>query len=210
MIAVAESFERQLKGNLHPYQRIAARSVQVSSLLLMAAQQILGHGRDQRPREQIGGEHGEHHRFRQRNEQVARHAGEEEHGQKHDADGKGGNKCRDRDLLRAIQNRLLNLFAFGDIPVDVLNFDGGVVHQNADRERQSAQGHDVDGLAQRAHDDDGGENRKRNGNRDDHRAAPAPQKNQDHQPGKAGRNQTFLQPRRRWRRARKATGRPEA
>ena len=45
----------------------------------------------------------------------------------------------------------LNLLAFGDIPVDVLNFDRGVVHQNADRERQPAQRHDVDGLAQRAH-----------------------------------------------------------
>ncbi len=55
----------------------------------------------------------------------------------------------------AIQNRFLNFLALGDIAVDVLNFDGGVVHQNADRERQSAQGHDVDGLAQRAHDDDG-------------------------------------------------------
>ena len=31
--------------------------------------------------------------------------------------------------------------------VNVLDFDGGLVHQNADRERQAAQRHDVDGLA---------------------------------------------------------------
>ena len=52
---------------------------------------------------------------------------------------------------RAIQNRFLDLLALGNIPVDVLDFHRGVVHQDADRERQSAQGHDVDGLAQRAH-----------------------------------------------------------
>ena len=36
-------------------------------------------------------------------------------------------------------------------------------------------------------------NRKRNRNRDDHRAAPAPQENQNHQSGEAGGNQAFAQ-----------------
>ena len=112
VIAVAESFESQLKRHLHPHQRIAAGRIQVSGFLFVAAEQILGHGRDQRPGQQVGGEHGEHHRFRQRDEQVAGHAGEKEHGQKHDADGQRGNKGRHRDLLRAIQNRLLNFLAF--------------------------------------------------------------------------------------------------
>ncbi len=59
-------------------------------------------------------------------------------------------------------------------------FHRGVVHQNSDRQRQPAQRHDVDGLAQRAQHQDRGENRKRNGNRDDQRAAPASQEHQDH------------------------------
>ena len=36
-----------------------------------------------------------------------------------------------------------------EVAVDVLDLDGGVVDQDADRQRQAAQGHDVDGLVQR-------------------------------------------------------------
>ena len=35
------------------------------------------------------------------------------------------------------------------MPVDVLDGDGGVVHQDAHRQRQAAQGHDVERLAGR-------------------------------------------------------------
>src|SRR3984893_16110253 len=192
VVAIAKFFEPQLKGNLHPHQGIPAGGVQVAGFLLVAAQQILGHGRDQGPGQQIGRKHGEDHGLGQRDKQISGHAGKEEHGQKHNTNGERRNKGRDSDLLRTIQNRLLNFFAFRDVPVDVFDFDGGVVHQNADRERQSAQGHDVDSLAQRAQDDDGSKNRKWDGNRDDDRAAPAPQKNQDHDSGETGRNQAFL------------------
>ena len=41
-------------------------------------------------------------------------------------------------------------FFMRQIAFNVLDFDGGVVHQNAHRQRQTAQGHDVEGLAQRA------------------------------------------------------------
>ena len=66
------------------------------------------------------------------------------------------------------------------IAVDVLDVDGGVVHQNADGQRQPAQRHDVDGLAQRAQREQRSENRKRNGNGNDQRAAPAAQEDQNH------------------------------
>ena len=78
-----------------------------------------------------------------------------------------------------------------DVAVDVFDFDRGVVHQNADRQRQSAQRHDVDGLAQRAQHDDRRQNRQRNRNRDDQRAAPASQEEQNHQPGQAGGDDGF-------------------
>ena len=44
---------------------------------------------------------------------------------------------------------MLDLLALFQIAIDVLDLDRGVVDQDADGERQAAQGHDVDGLAQR-------------------------------------------------------------
>ena len=72
------------------------------------------------------------------------------------------------------------------ISLDVLDGHRGVVDQNADRQRQSAQRHDVDAFAQRAQHADGRQNRQRNGNRDDQGAAPASQKQEDHERRQAG------------------------
>ena len=49
--------------------------------------------------------------------------------------------------------------------------------------------HHVDGLAQQAQDAERGEDGERNGNADDERAAPASQKQQDHQTGQTGGDQ---------------------
>ena len=38
----------------------------------------------------------------------------------------------------------------GPVAVDVLDFHRGIIHQDSNRERQSAQRHDVDGFPQRA------------------------------------------------------------
>ena len=48
------------------------------------------------------------------------------------------------DLRRAVEDRLLEFLARFEIAIDVLDGDGGVVDQDADGQRQSAQGHDVD------------------------------------------------------------------
>jgi hypothetical protein len=40
------------------------------------------------------------------------------------------------------------------IPIDVFDLYGGVVHQNTDGQRQASQGHDVDGFVERAQHDD--------------------------------------------------------
>ena len=47
-------------------------------------------------------------------------------------------------------------FARRHVPVDVLDGHRGVIHQDAHRQRQPAQGHEVDRLAQRAENGDGG------------------------------------------------------
>ena len=77
------------------------------------------------------------------------------------------------------------------VAIDVLDRDGRVIDQNAHGKRQSAEGHDVDGLADRAQHDDRRQDRKGNRNRDDQRAAPASQEDQDHQPGQARGNDRF-------------------
>ena len=73
----------------------------------------------------------------------------------------------------------------------VFDLDGGVVHQNADCQGQPAQGHDVDRMAHQTEDDQGGENRQRNRDTDNYRAAPASQEQQDHDAGEEGGNERF-------------------
>ena len=86
--------------------------------------------------------------MRQRREQVLGGAGQEDDGHEHDADAERGDEGGDGDLLRAVQNRAQQRLALAQVAVDVLDLDGGVVHQDADRQRQAAQRHHVDGLVQ--------------------------------------------------------------
>ena len=44
---------------------------------------------------------------------------------------------------------MLHILAVFEMPVDVLDRHGGVIDQDADRERQAAERHDVEGLAGR-------------------------------------------------------------
>ena len=154
--------------------------------VVVLVEQVAGHGGHHGAREQIAGQHGEDHGLGQGHKQVARHAAEQEHGHKDDADGERGDQRRRGNLRGAVEDGLLDLLARFEIAVDVFNFDGGVVDQDADGQRQAAEGHDVDGLVQRVEQDERTENRKRNGNRDDERGAPAAQEDQDHDGGEAG------------------------
>ena len=70
------------------------------------------------------------------------------HGNKNDADGKRRNKRRDRNLLRAVQNRPRQRLPHAQIAVNILDFDRCIIHQNADRQRKSAERHDIRRLAQ--------------------------------------------------------------
>ena len=77
--------------------------------------------------------------------------------------------------------------------IDILNCDGGVIHQDTDGQRQSSQGHDVEALPQGAQDNDRAENRKRNGDSDNQGIAPVSQEQENHEPGEAGGDQGFAQ-----------------
>ena len=89
---------------------------------------------------------------------------------------------------RAFENRRHDFGICRQIAMDIFDLDRGVVHQNADRQRQAAQRHDVDGFAQRAQHADRNQDRKRNRDRDNQRAAPASQEQQNHDRGQAGRD----------------------
>ena len=191
-ILFPEALERFLKANLHPNQRIAAGFRQMAGFLLVPSEQVLCHRRDQRPRKQVRGQHGKYHRFGHRNKQVSRHAGQKKHWNKHDADGQGRHERRNCDLLRTVENRLLNLLALSDVSIDVLDLHRGVIHQYADRQGQTSQRHDVDGLAQRAEHDEGCEDREWDRDRNNNSAPPISEEDQDHEPGQAGSKNRFL------------------
>ena len=157
----------------------------------MLLEQVHGHRRNQRPRKNVRREHGENHGFGQRHEQEFRHAGQEKHRHEHDADAQRRNQRGNGDFLRAVQNRLDRVLALRQISLDIFDGHRGVIHQDADGERQAAERHQIDGFVQRAQHRDGDQNRKRDRDGDDHRAAPAAQEQQNHQRGQAGGNHSF-------------------
>src|SRR5881398_519391 len=119
-------------------------------------------------------------------EEVAGDAAQEEHRQEDDADAQRGHERRHRDLLGAVQDGLDDGLAHVEVAVDVLDLHGGVVHEDADGEREPTERHDVDGLAEQAQRDDRRQDRERDRHRDDERAPPAPEKEQDHEGREAG------------------------
>ena len=187
LVGETNSLEETLKAALKDRQWIAGQRCSV----LLDAQQIHRHRGHQRARQDIGGQHGEDDRLRQRNEEIAGDPAEKEHGQEDDADAERGDQGGNGNLRGAVEDRVVQRLAFFEIALDVLDVDGGVVDQNADGERQSAEGHDVDGLVQQAEHDHRGEDRQRNGDGDDQGAAPAAEKEQDHQAGERGGEDGF-------------------
>ena len=67
-------------------------------------EKIAHHCWHERAREEIGREHGEDDGHGKRSKQITRGASEQQHGDEDDADGDGGDKRRDGDLARAIEN----------------------------------------------------------------------------------------------------------
>src|SRR6266446_9677543 len=159
--------------------------------MLSRSQQVHGQRGDQRPRKDIGSHHREDNRLGQRHEQVTRYAVQEEHGNKNDRYAKSRDQGRYSDLLCAFEDRLSYFLSLTEDPIDVLDHDGGVIHQDAYRECQAAEGYHVDSFMQEAEHDNRSKDGKRNRDCDDERAAPAPEEQQDHQPREAGGDNAF-------------------
>ena len=77
--------------------------------------------------------------------------------------------------------------------MNIFNRHGGVIHENADGQREAAEGHEVDGFAEGAQGGDGTEHRERNGKGNDERAAPGTEEQQNHQGGEGGGNDALAQ-----------------
>ena len=114
-----------------------------------------------------------------------------EHRHEGHADAEQRDEGRLRNLARAVHDGVINAFAMFKVPVDILDGNGGVVHQNADGERQAAKGHYVQRLAGAPKRHQRRKYRQRDRSGDDHGGAPATQEQQDHQTGQAGRNRPF-------------------
>src|SRR6185369_14275515 len=162
-------------------------------VMFMTFEEVHDHGRNERSGEEVGRQHREDDGFRQRHKEEPCYAGEEKHGNEDDTDAKSRYESRNRDLLRALENRLLEWLVHLEIAVDVFNGDGCVVNKNADGECQSSKGHDVEGLAERAEDDDRGQNRERDRGGDDDRVTPASEEQKDHRGRQTGRGQSFAE-----------------
>ena len=131
------------------------------------------HGRHEGAREEVGGHHGEGDGHGERGEEVLGRAGEQDDRDEDDADGERGDEGGRGDLLGGVEDGADERLLLGHVAVGVFDFDGGVVDEDADGEREAAEGHDVDGLAEGGEDDERGGDGERDGGADDEGGAPA-------------------------------------
>ena len=91
---------------------------------------------------------------------------DEAHRDQHRKDGEGGGHDRAEDLARALEHRFLEAESHGAVALDVLRDHDRIVHDDADRDDQREQGHQVQGEAGQPVEHRGGG--QRDGNRQDH------------------------------------------
>ena len=173
-VALADMGKAALKVLLESNQDVTVRAV-MRPADGMRLEQIHRHGRHQGARQDERSDHGEHHAHRHRHEQEPRHALQGEHRHKDDADAEQRHESRLHDLARAVHDRGDDVLAMFQVPVDVLDRDGGVIHQNAHRQRQPAQCHDIQCLAHRPQPRQRRQHSQWDGDGDDHRGTPAAQ-----------------------------------
>ena len=187
-IASAHLREAIVEHLLKAFERVARSARRRGGIVsgMMAAHEIVGHGRNQRARQQERADQSKGNGLGQRPEQVAGDAAELEHRHEDDTQAKQRHEGRDDDLLGAVHDRRLDWFAHFQMVVDVLDGDSSIIDENADGKRQSAQRHDVDGLAEPRQQRQREQYGERNLDQDDDRRTPAAEEYQDHQPDQRG------------------------
>ena len=121
--------------------------------MLFGLQQVHGEGRHQGTGQDVRRDHGKDDRFGQRNKKILRYAAQEEHGQEDDTDAQCRHQGRHGNLRGSIQDAVVKRGTPFQVTLDILNGDGRIVDQDAHGERETAERHDVDRLAQEAKND---------------------------------------------------------
>ena len=163
-------------GPVEPHQRAHHRVVLLAPHPT-ADQQAAEH-RHQRHRQDRRADHRERLRVGQWVEELALLSGEREHGQEGQDDDRQREEDRPPDQARRLEHGLRHAAPIASVhpplldePERVLRHHDPGVHQNADRDRDPRQRHDVGAHPEVAHEEEGGEDgeRQRDGH-DQHRA----------------------------------------
>ena len=161
-----------------PFQHAFAQ-VEQGVVAGFVAQDAARHHRRQGERDKAGYQHRGRHGQREFGEQLAGVAlGKGQRG-KHGGQRERHRQHGEADFLGAFERRLVRRHAFLDVAVDVFQHHDGVVHHQADRQHQPQQGQHVDGEAHGIEEDEGADQRHRDGDERDQRGAPVAQEQED-------------------------------
>ena len=142
-----------------------------SSLGVSRAQQFRSHHRRKRQRHYSGDDHSSRQRECELPEQRAGQAALNADGRIHRGQRDGHRNDRAHQFTGGIDGGPVRRLAHLQMALDVLHHDDGVIHHQSDREHDGQQGQQVDGEAEREHQEDGANERNRDGHdRDEHRA----------------------------------------
>ncbi len=169
-----------LKAVLDPVVRETQDAVGGGRTDGLLREQVKHHRRHERAREKVRRQHRRDHRYRQGDEQRFRRPGHERHWQEDNANAKRRDQRRNGNLFGRIDDRPDDGLAHGALPIEILDGNGGVIHEDADCQRQPTECHEVERLAKPVEHDDRHEERERNGDEHDQGAAPAAEEDQDH------------------------------
>ena len=124
-VAGAEALKVAVEANVDAPENITLGAVAGPVVVHhgLTAEEIMDHRRNHGSRQDVGGEHREDNRHRERAEEIFGGAFEEEDWDENDTDTERGNEGGHRDLLRAVENgleeRLLEAVLHGKIPVTI-------------------------------------------------------------------------------------------
>src|SRR5262249_17847203 len=179
VVAVSEPFEAPVEGPEETADR--ALPPRHAGMMVARFEQQGAHGRRQRQRHDQGDHGSAGDGERELAVELARNAGNERRGDEHGAEHKGDGDQRGADLVHALVRRRARIEAGFDIPLDVLHHDNGIVDDDADREHEPEQRKVVQRKAEYRHDEEGPDQRYRNGNDRNDGGAPGLQEQDHHQ-----------------------------
>ena len=129
-------------------EAVAGRTVvAIGVACRLAREQIAHKRRNQCAREQVRREHGEDDGHRQGDEEASRSARDEHDGDEDDADAQRRDERGDRDLLGTVEDGAKDGLSLSHVSMNVLDLDGGIVHEDPDREGHAPERHHVERVA---------------------------------------------------------------